>query len=400
MKWQLLSKEILMINSFTIRAFKSITDLTVELGQVNVFIGANGSGKSNILEALGVLSAAASGVVDAESLMRRGVRPGVPALYKTSFRKERVSPHIFIEAKNKDAEYSVSLNNIIKKPQPSWLYKTEHLKNKGETVVSRGTKTKNKERGLAALKAVEFESDNPALKLLSLLSGYSIFTPSTKVLRGIQPDSQTRSPVGLNGGRLAEAVRDIQILSKVSEENYGTVYSEVIELIDWVSRVSISDEDKQLLSTSIPRQKNLLLFEDRFMKTSRNTLTAFDASEGALYVLYMAALAILPDAPEFLALDNMDQTLNPRLARNLVNKLCKWTFDLNTGRQLLFTVHNPSALDGLDLTDNRIRLFSVNRNNRGFTSVTRVVLSEEILEENWPLSRLWVNGMIQGVPSI
>lgn len=389
-----------MINSFTIRAFKSITDLTVELGQVNVFIGANGSGKSNILEALGVLSAAASGVVDDESLVRRGVRPGVPALYKTSFREERVSPHIFIEAKNKDAEYSVSLNNIIKKPQPSWLYKTEHLKNKGETVVSRGTKTKNKERGLAALKAVEFESDNPALKLLSLLSGYSIFTPSTKVLRGIQPDSQTRSPVGLNGGRLAEAVRDIQILSKVSEENYGTVYREVIELIDWVSRVSISDEDKQLLSTSIPRQRNLLLFEDRFMKTSRNTLTAFDASEGALYVLYMAALAILPDAPEFLALDNMDQTLNPRLARNLVNKLCKWTFDLKTGRQLLFTVHNPSALDGLDLTDNRIRLFSVNRNNRGFTTVTRVVLSEEILEKNLPLSRLWVNGMIQGVPSI
>lgn len=393
-------KGILMINSFTIRAFKSITDLTVELGQVNVFIGANGSGKSNILEALGVLSAAASGVVDDESLVRRGVRPGVPALYKTSFREERVSPHIFIEAKNKDAEYSVSLNNIIKKPQPSWLYKTEHLKNKGETVVSRGTKTKNKERGLAALKAVEFESDNPALKLLSLLSGYSIFTPSTKVLRGIQPDSQTRSPVGLNGGRLAEAVRDIQILSKVSEENYGTVYREVIELIDWVSRVSISDEDKQLLSTSIPRQRNLLLFEDRFMKTSRNTLTAFDASEGALYVLYMAALAILPDAPEFLALDNMDQTLNPRLARNLVNKLCKWTFDLKTGRQLLFTVHNPSALDGLDLTDNRIRLFSVNRNNRGFTTVTRVVLSEEILEKNLPLSRLWVNGMIQGVPSI
>lgn len=389
-----------MINSFTIRAFKSITDLTVELGQINVFIGANGSGKSNILEALGVLSAAASGVVDAESLVRRGVRPGVPALYKTSFRKERVSPHIFIEAKNKDAEYSVSLNNIIKKPQPSWLYKTEHLKNKGETVVSRGTKTKNKERGLAALKAVEFESENPALKLLSLLSGYSIFTPSTKVLRGIQPDSQTRSPVGLNGGRLAEAVRDIQILSKVSEENYGTAYSELIELIDWVSNVSISDEDKQLLSTSIPRQRNLLLFEDRFMKTSRNTLTAFDASEGALYVLYMAALAILPDAPKFLALDNMDQTLNPRLARNLVNKLCKWTFDLKTGRQLLFTVHNPSALDGLDLTDNRIRLFSVNRNNRGFTTVTRVVLSEEILEENWPLSRLWVNGMIQGVPSI
>ena len=388
-----------MIKSITVKAFKSIPDLTVQLGQINAFIGANGSGKSNILEAIGVLSAAASGVVDDESLMRRGVRPGVPALYKTSFNKQRFPPHIFLEAKNYEAEYSVSLNNIIEKPRPYWLYKTELLKKANETVASRGTRTKNKERGIAALKAVELKQTDPAVCLLSLLSGYSIYSPSTNALRGIQPDSQMRSPVGLNGGRLAEAVRDIQQLSK-KYEDYGDVYGEVIELIDWVSRISISDEDKQLLSPSISRPRNLLRFEDRFMNTNRNTLTAFDASEGALYVLYMAALAILPDAPGFLAIDNMVQTLNPRLARKLVNKLCKWTFDLKTNRQILFTVHNPSALDGLDLTDDRIRLFSVNRNNRGYTTVTRVILTEKILEKNWPLSRLWVNGFVQGVPSI
>lgn len=50
-----------MINTVTIKDFKSITDVTVDLGQINVFIGANGSGKSNILEAMGVLSAAAFG---------------------------------------------------------------------------------------------------------------------------------------------------------------------------------------------------------------------------------------------------------------------------------------------------------------------------------------------------
>ncbi|RKZ00783.1 chromosome segregation protein SMC [Candidatus Fermentibacteria bacterium] len=386
-----------MISSVTIKDFKSITEVTVDLGQINVFIGANGSGKSNILEAVGVLSAAASGVVDDESLLRRGVRPGVPLLYKTSFRKKRISSHIFIEARNSDAEYSVSLNNTLKTPQPCWLYKTENLKTGGESVVSRGVKTdKNKERGLAALKAVDLSVSDPAMKLLSLLSGYSIYTPSTDILRGIQPDSQTRSPVGLNGGRLAEALRDIQNLAR--KDNYfKTVYDDLLQLIDWASRISVSDEDKRLLSASISRPRNLLLFEDRFMVRGRNTLTAFDASEGALYVLYMAALAVLPDPPAFLAVDNMDQFLNPRLARKLVNNLCKWTFDLKTGRQFVFTAHNPSALDGLDLTDNRIRLFSVNRNNRGFTTVTRVELPPD---KDWPLSRLWVNGMIQGIPSI
>ena len=41
-----------MFNRLTIKNFKSIIDQTIELGRVNVFIGANGMGKSNVLEAI------------------------------------------------------------------------------------------------------------------------------------------------------------------------------------------------------------------------------------------------------------------------------------------------------------------------------------------------------------
>jgi hypothetical protein len=37
----------------------------------------------------------------------------------------------------------------------------------------------------------------------------AIFSPTTPVLRGIQPDIAPRDPVGLLGGRLAEAISDI-----------------------------------------------------------------------------------------------------------------------------------------------------------------------------------------------
>ncbi|MFN3763867.1 MAG: AAA family ATPase, partial [Anaerolineae bacterium] len=53
-----------MIRKIRIQGFKSILDAELEIGQVNVFIGANGSGKSNLLEAVGVLSAAVEGRVD------------------------------------------------------------------------------------------------------------------------------------------------------------------------------------------------------------------------------------------------------------------------------------------------------------------------------------------------
>lgn len=50
-----------MIRTLKIDGFKSIYSETISLGRVNCFIGANGVGKSNILEALGVLGAASNG---------------------------------------------------------------------------------------------------------------------------------------------------------------------------------------------------------------------------------------------------------------------------------------------------------------------------------------------------
>ncbi len=60
-------------------------------------------------------------------------------------------------------------------------------------------------------------------------------------------------------------------------------------------------------------------------------------------------------------------------------------------------------LDGLPLTDNRVRLFVVDRDNRGHTVVRRVELNQDMLaraEQGWTLSRLWMNGLIGGVPDV
>jgi predicted ATPase len=86
-----------MLRTLKVERFKSLVKLELELGRINVFVGANGSGKSNLLEAVGVLGAAAFGRVDDETLLRRGVRPGVPSLYKTAFSSKDKVPRIFLE---------------------------------------------------------------------------------------------------------------------------------------------------------------------------------------------------------------------------------------------------------------------------------------------------------------
>jgi hypothetical protein len=385
-----------------IKGFKSIVDQTIALGRVNCFIGANGTGKSNILEALGVLSAAAFGRVDDEAIIRRGVRAGLPRLFKTSFAGTQIPPHIFLEVEGEPAAaFRVSLLNPLEKPKPAWSFKSESLSSGEAQIITRAPRDKKRlnldERaGLAALRLVELEPNDPASILLKTLQGYAIYSPDTPTLRATIPDIQTRSPVGLVGGALAEGFEALK--RSMNEERLD----EVLGLIDWVSDVSATESASTLLSPAVSRTKQVLKFTDRFMAPSRNTLSAYDASEGALYVLFAAVLCLSQSSPSIFAIDNLDSALNPRLVTRLVGFLATWLEAANPDRQLLFTAHNPTVLDGLDLDDQEVRLFAVERNSQGHTTVRRIEVSPELqrLNEQYPLSRLWAMGHLGAVPNV
>lgn len=394
-----------MIQRIEINGFKSLREFEIEMGAVNVFIGANGSGKSNILEAIGVLSAAASGRIDDEALMRRGVRPGLPSLYKSSFQGDRTPAGIALSAFAQEASYRVSLLNPMNDPKPAWEYKTEFLASDGATVFDRGLRAKENydpSLGLAALKAVELSRQDPAGALLSTLQEYAIYTPHTPILRGVGTDPQPRDPVGLSGSQLASAIYDLQKTAE-KDERIAAALEDVLGCMDWVEAMDTTLAGHELLSPSVNRSKRLLRFKDRYMVKERNMLTAYDASEGALYVLFAAALTLSPSSPSFLAIDNVDQALNPRLVRELSRLLCEWVLE-GERQQIIVTAHNPAAVDGLDLADERVRLFAVDRNNQGQTRVHRVRMTTELAEmarkNDWPLSRLWMMGHIGGVPNV
>lgn len=97
----------------------------------------------------------ASGSVDDEAIVRRGVRAGLPRLYKTAFLDERIRPHITLEAKGEAGSiYRVSLLNPLESPSPTWSFKTEFLADDSAEFVSRGVRG-NKENLLDwALRAI------------------------------------------------------------------------------------------------------------------------------------------------------------------------------------------------------------------------------------------------------
>ncbi len=357
-----------MLTSITVQGFKSLRDVQVELGQVNVFIGANGSGKTNLLEAIGLLSAAADGKIDDQALMRRGVRVGLPNLYRSSFQSSGLAERTVIQAASGEASFKIEIPfaATIREAQLPYVTQPE---------------------------AHQATAD--------LVRDYAIFAPTTPVLRGLEPDRGQRAPVGLAGGQLAEAVSDIL---DTKQGTLGSVeLDELLELLDWVESVDTVPPSREIVSPSVPVTRTIIRFTDRWMKQHSNRISAYDASEGALYVLFALVLAMHPQAPALFAIENLYQTMHPRLARATMRLFCRLMLQAAPPRQALLTTHNPLVLDGLDLHDERIRLFAVERSSKGPTQVYRVQVSEKVLQatqEGLSLSNLWVMGRLGGAPDI
>ena len=73
------------LTSLRLAGWKSIRDAKIELRPLNVLIGANGSGKSNIVEAIALASAAAHYKLDNEFLISRGIRVTETRFMRSAF---------------------------------------------------------------------------------------------------------------------------------------------------------------------------------------------------------------------------------------------------------------------------------------------------------------------------
>lgn len=401
------------ISRFRVEGFKSLAKLDLELGLVNVFVGANGSGKSNLLEAIGVLGAAIDDKVEPNRLRERGVRRAPAELYKSSFRQRRMQRVIRLEARTAEALYLLDLDKPTDSPDQSWGIAAERLDVGNKTLLRRTTQAcsffDKKARRIVQPTPLSDQTmvrdvarlrpdAQPAHELLDLLKRYRIYSPTTPVLRGLDRDEE-HTPLGLGGSRLPNALSEL--LGDARSGRLGDFDLEDIwEMIDWTDQIKVISAEQAVLSPSVNPGRFVVQFRDRFMAQKRNLLSGYDASEGALYVLFYLALACHPQAPAFCAIDNFDQALNPRLACRLTKIITKHLVAAGK-QQWLLTTHNPLVLDGLDLADDRIRLFALNRDDQGMTKIERVIVDPEILSDeskNLSLSRLWVMGRLGGVP--
>ena len=359
-----------MIETITVKNFKSITDMTLSLGNVNVFIGANGSGKSNILEAIAMVAAERSAQIEVNSMIQKGIRIAKPDLMISSFYGQPSNSTINVNISGTEGErIKYAVTNLT----PEDIYSTWNAP--WSTGARRGN-----------IKEAVEKTD----KLREYLSKYLIYSLSINALRGLTSDS-LQYPLGLNGEGL-----DV-LLNNIPKEEIMQIKESAKDYISWIEDIFFdSEEIYKMQGYKLGRSKSNLYFRDKFMQKKNNLFSAENANEGALELLFYLTLFISRKTPDFFAIDNIENGLNPRLCRFLMKKICELA--VKNGKQVLITTHNPAILDGLNLNDGSQRLYVVTRNDEGKTQAKRIQTKEQTGEQHMMLSEMWMKGLIGGVP--
>jgi len=377
-----------MIKKIHIQNFKSIYNLELEVGRVNLFIGENGSGKSNLLEALVFVSASESNMLANEFLVSRGLRVPEPELMRSAF---------YEEDSNKDVKISITDGNKIKNNYN--FSNTNQTYSKWDSKNSISSKIAYYQNRLYSDKAQEFyptqeewiREEEEVLGHWEMLQysrekfqNFIIYSPENTALRVFQKEGQIQ-PLGINGEGLLKLLK---VINNYEDKSYINTIIESLQLFNWFEDITIP--------TDISSMEDKVIIKDKYLYRE---FTQRSANEGFLFILFYITLIVAKETPKAFAIDNIDASLNPKLCTKLMTLLTELAKKYN--KQIFLTTHNPAILDGIDLNDEEQRLFVVSRNEKGHTKVKRVKVEDNPPDEDDEqlfLSEAFLRGYLGGLP--
>lgn len=388
-----------MISNVTIKNYKSVVDVSLPLGRFNLLIGANGCGKSNILEGIAMGAAASSDKLDYEYFANRGMRVVEPRFMLPAF-DEINEEKIMIEVTGEKGDISSFNLHFNKDSKPAkWeddsvsFYKlVSYLKNAshkedGASVseLEQVLKDLVKERGDNFVLNIKVGSREKGLTIMSPNSGleqFLIYSLEESKLRGADNSNRT-FPMGRHGEGLFAYLKE---LSQKPEGAY--VFDEIkenLKVLDWF-------DDMEVPSGQLSMEFNIKL-KDSYLDETINSFDQRSTNEGFLYLLFYLTLVISDETPKFFAIENIDTAFNPKLCREVTQRLIELA--RKHDKQIIATTHNAAVLDGMNVFEDDVRLHVVRRTIDGYTKSNRVTLKSEM---SMPLSEAWVKGFIGGLP--
>lgn len=408
-----------MIKNINISNYKSIENLSIELGSINVFIGENGAGKSNILESIALASAATEEKLENDFLLSRGIRVTESVLMTPGFSDDYLNKKIILKVTdNNNSTVTHELENDFQ-PYSTWEVKTkfnfkqnydddEHVlkfkkiydklndKNDpddqinidfdGLIKITKYAAKENNEEILDLILSFMKKTSNNSKDIKKIINNFIIYSAENSTLRDFSKISPI-TPLGTNGEGLFKLIQ-------VEINNSADFYKDLVGFLrnfGWFKEIKLSDDISS---------QDCIKVIDKYINRQNFHIDLRSANEGFLFLTFYFSIFRSSLTPNFFAIDNIDSSLNPRLCTVLTQKLAELAKSHN--KQAILTTHNPAILDGLDLRDDSQRLFVISRDLDGKTKIKRFTQKPSKLKDTPPqkLSELFMSGALGGVPKL
>ncbi len=328
-----------MIRSVEITNFKSIRHQKIDLERLTVFVGANASGKTSVLEAI----AWAAEISTLWDRVGKEINPPLPASISNQIQTE-LKPQWYcdlvcnsksdiistIVISNSDREFLVN----AEPPDDDGPRRAEPLGRRDWSIfVEPGTGVDNEAVRMPSLGEIQFQTSHLARP------SYSDRTPPC-----LGPEGEDLSSV-------------VAYMALNDPDNFRALVDELKGLIPHLERIRFTKSPVTRIETEVVRLGDETV-ERHLKRTYQGDALLFDfentkgiparaVSEGTLMLLGLLTKLLGPERPEVLLIDNIDRGLHPIAQRELIKVLRK-LMERFPNLQILATTHSPYLLDSVE----------------------------------------------------
>lgn len=355
-----------MIEKFIIKDFKSYREASLHISPLSILIGANASGKSNILESLRLLCWLAQGQklsalqyhINEENQIVRGF---INQLVR--FTQESFSLGCVIKENDKTYELNIKigLRNIngnfelhIEHEEctdKDWLYRTKHSSESSLTEsrmeynnfsrVGRKPQITTSDQQLSFVQFtpasfnVKYKKEGKNIlaataALENNLSKIIFLDPNPKLMHGYSFKSDKKLvETGKNISAVLYHLIDTDIANK----------KEILEFIKSLPEQQIDD----ISFENTARGEVLLLLHESFQSASDNIVDAGLLSDGTLRALAIVAALLSAEKGSLVIIEEIDNGIHPNRVKELIERINDMA--KRRGLSVLITSHNPTLLN-------------------------------------------------------
>ncbi|MFC9250687.1 AAA family ATPase [Amycolatopsis thailandensis] len=360
------------LTSIEIEGFTSIRSARVELGAMNVLIGANGAGKSNFVHALELLGR----IVEGELGLFVGLNGGASALLTVGESPSRI--HLELEAESSSYEAS-----LVPATRDELVFESEIMYTRSEgNRRPYGQSLGRGHRETRLLDVVDGKPDRDASRFTDLLRGCKVYhfhdTSADAPVKRMVPTADDLT-LRNDAGNLAAYLYRLQRSDASAERSAYRRITGAIRLVAPFFRDFVLKPDNN--------DRIILRWQQQ---ESDAVFSANQMSDGTLRFVCLATLLLQPELPGLVVLDEPELGLHPFAIVQLADLLNQ----ASRRSQVLIATQSVTLMNQFEIGD----LIVVER-KAGASDFTRPDLStlEGWLAE-YSLGELWEKNLLGGRP--